>query len=68
MVEPLLTPSQLAEWLNMSIFWIYKQIETGSLPFHRVGKVLRFDKAEIYSYLDERRGMKSAYRRTTRRN
>jgi excisionase family DNA binding protein len=68
MSEPLLTVRELAMWLRMSIFWVYKQVEKGSLPFHRVGKVLRFDQAEICSYLDERRNIKRAYRRTTRRN
>jgi len=58
MSEPLLTVKELAMWLRMSIFWVYKQVEKGSLPFHRVGKVLRFDPEEIRSYLNERRDMK----------
>ncbi len=63
MAEPLLTVRELATWLRMSTYWMYEQVENGSLPFHRVGKVLRFDKAEICSYLDERRNMKRVHKR-----
>ena len=58
MSEQLLTSKELAEWLGMSVSWVYKQAESASLPFIRVGKAIRFDREEIRSYLNERRGMK----------
>ena len=61
MPEPLLTPQELADWLNMSRVWVYKQTERGMLPFHRVGEAIRFDPAEIRHYLGERRDVKRIY-------
>ncbi len=58
MSQRLLKPKDLAEWLGMSIYWVYKQVESSSLPFHRVGKAIRFDPEEIRDYLNERKGMK----------
>lgn len=61
MTEPLLTPQQVAIWLNMSRVWVYKQAEKGLLPFHRVGDAIRFDPEEIRAYLNERKGIKKIY-------
>jgi excisionase family DNA binding protein len=44
----------------MSVPWIYKQVEKGSLPFVRLGGSVRFDASEIKRYLDERRNLKKA--------
>ena len=59
--EPLLTPIQVATWLNMSLVWVYKQAEKGLLPFHRVGEAIRFDPEEIREYLNERKGIRRIY-------
>jgi excisionase family DNA binding protein len=59
--EPLLTAQQVADWLNMSLVWVYKAAEKGLLPFHRVGEAIRFDPNEILSYLNERRNIKKTY-------
>ena len=61
MPESLLTPQELADWLNMSRVWVYKQAEQGLLPFHRVGEAIRFDPEEIRAYLNERKGVKRFY-------
>jgi len=61
MPESLLTPQEVADWLKMSRVWVYKQVEKGLLPFHRVGEAIRFDPEEIRSYLNQRRGIKKAY-------
>jgi len=52
MPESLLTPKQVAEWLNMSRIWVYKQAEKGLLPFHRVREAIRFDPNDILGYLE----------------
>lgn len=61
MLEPLLTPQEVATWLKMSRVWVYKQAEKGLLPFHRVGEAVRFDPEEIRKYLNDRRSMKRVY-------
>lgn len=61
MPEPLLTPQELATWLNMSRVWVYKQAEKGLIPFHRVGEAIRFNPLEIQAYLDARRSLKRTY-------
>jgi len=58
MLESLLTPQELADWLKMSRVWVYKQAERGLLPFHRVGDAIRFDPEEIRAYLESRKGLK----------
>ena len=59
--EPFLTAQQVAAWLNMSLVWVYKAAEKGSLPFHRVGESIRFNAEEIRSYLNQRRNIKKTY-------
>ena len=59
--DPLLTAQQVADWLNMSLVWVYKAAEKGLLPFHRVGEAIRFDPNEIRSYLNERRNLNKTY-------
>jgi len=59
--EPFLTAQQVADWLNMSLVWVYKAAEKGLLPFHRVGEAIRFDPNEIRSYLNERRNLNKTY-------
>jgi excisionase family DNA binding protein len=61
MHESLLTSQEVAQWLKMSRVWVYKQVEKGLLPFHRVGDAIRFDPEEIRAYLGQRRCIKKSY-------
>ena len=56
--EPLINVRQLAELLNVRPKWIYADCEsaTGTLPFRRIGRFLRFDKASIEAWLDKQSG------------
>jgi excisionase family DNA binding protein len=56
--DRLLTPKGLASRLAMSVPWVYKQVEKGSLPFVRLGEAIRFDPEEIGAYLQTRRNIK----------
>lgn len=47
--EPLLTVAQLAARLNVSKSWVYKR--TKELPSYGAGRSLRFDWAEVISFL-----------------
>ena len=47
--RPLLTVLELAARLNVSVSWVYKR--TKQLPRYGAGRSLRFDWAEVTSYL-----------------
>ena len=53
MTAPLLNVQQVAELLNVRPKWIYAECEsaTGTLPFFRLGRFLRFDRAAIDEWL-----------------
>jgi excisionase family DNA binding protein len=55
--ERLMTVGEVASWLGMSTPGIYKQCEKGSLPFHRIGEAIRFDRTEIEIYLASRKNL-----------
>ena len=40
----------VAEYLQVSTSWVYKQAEAGLLPTRRLGASLRFDPADIRAY------------------
>jgi excisionase family DNA binding protein len=48
----LLTPDQLCELLQVKKSWLYDEVEAGRLPCLRLGKQLRFRRADIMRYLD----------------
>jgi excisionase family DNA binding protein len=56
--ERLLTVKELAGRLAMSVPWVYKACEHGTLPYHRIGEAIRFDPEEIKTYLQSRRNLK----------
>ena len=49
MTAPLLNVQQIAELLNVKPKWVYADCESpeGTLPFYRIGRFLRFDRAAI---------------------
>jgi excisionase family DNA binding protein len=57
-MENLLNSQQVAELLGMSKVWVYKAVESGLLPFYRVGDAIRFDPKEIEAYLESRKGLR----------
>jgi len=60
-LRPLLSVSQLATWLGMSVPWVYKAVEKGIIPFLRIGEAIRFDAEEIRAYLESRRDLIKTY-------
>lgn len=40
----------VADYLQVSTSWVYKQAEAGLLPTRRFGAALRFDPADVRSY------------------
>ena len=59
MNDGLMTPKQLADYLNVSLCWIYGHTWAGAeqqLPHVKVGKYLRFRRAQVDAWLAERGG------------
>jgi putative molybdopterin biosynthesis protein len=56
MREPtnLLTVPEVADLLRVRESTVYTWAESGALPCYRVGRLLRFDRAEVQSWLASR--------------
>ena len=53
--EPLMRPAEAAALLAVRTSWIYEACRTGRLPHIRVGRHLRFTRAELERWLDTQR-------------
>jgi excisionase family DNA binding protein len=51
---PLLRPDQAAALLAVKTSWVYDAVRTGSLPCIRVGRHIRFTKAMLEEWLEQR--------------
>ena len=54
MSERLLSKKELAAYLGMSVSWIDKQVAARTIPFYKLGRVVKFRLSEIELFLDER--------------
>ena len=64
--DELLTVHDAARFLNVSVSWVYEHTREDAddrLPFVKLGKYLRFDRADLRAYIDAKR----ASTRTARR-
>jgi excisionase family DNA binding protein len=48
--EALWNVRECARYLNMSVSWIYQQVEAGSIPFAKLGSRLRFHPARVRDF------------------
>jgi excisionase family DNA binding protein len=54
----LLTLKEAAAWLRVPPSWLYQRTYAGAtekIPHLKIGRLLRFDRAELQKWLDERR-------------
>ena len=51
---PLLRPDQAAALLSVKKSWVYDAVRTGSLPCIRVGRHIRFTRAMLEEWLQDR--------------
>jgi excisionase family DNA binding protein len=54
-VEALLTLKQIAEYLNVSAKTVRRLIARRGLPHVRFGRVLRFDRGDVFRWLQARK-------------
>jgi excisionase family DNA binding protein len=50
--DAILTPDQLAGLLGVSKGWVYEQAALKAIPYHKLGKYLRFRRSEIGKWID----------------
>ena len=50
-IPSLLTIEEVAEFLRVSKTSVYRLVERRELPFHRVGRTLRFTRKDLETYL-----------------
>jgi predicted DNA-binding transcriptional regulator AlpA len=48
--ERLWKVNDVAEFLQMSVSWVYKQAEGGLIPVRRLGASVRFDPVEVRAF------------------
>jgi excisionase family DNA binding protein len=56
--DELLTVRDAARHLNVTVSWVYEHARTDAedcLPFVKLGKYLRFDRADLRRYIDDKR-------------
>ena len=56
--EGLLTVYDTASFLNVSVSWVYEHTRDDAedrLPFVKLGKYLRFDRRDLWAYVDAKR-------------
>ena len=49
--DSLLSVEQVAAWLNVPKGWVYERVRRGELPFLRLGRYLRFERASVSAHL-----------------
>ena len=54
-IPTLLTPKEAAVLLRISKASLYRLVETRAIPFHRVGRGLRFANEDLKAFLDSSR-------------
>ena len=64
--DELLTVHDAARFLNVSASWVYEHTREDAddrLPFVKLGKYLRFDRADLRAYIDAKRASTLTARR-----
>ena len=50
--DAILTPDQLADLLGVTKGWVYEQAALKAIPYHKLGKYLRFRRSAIDRWID----------------
>jgi excisionase family DNA binding protein len=54
--EPMMTPEDVADWLQVHRHTVYRWIEEGRLPALRIGRVYRIPRAEVLAMVKRQGG------------
>jgi excisionase family DNA binding protein len=49
--KSLLSPQEMARYLNVSLKTIYRLVEGRAIPFYKIGRGLRFKREDIDEYM-----------------
>lgn len=60
MNDELLTVEDLCKYLNVKKCWVREKCRSNSIPFIRLGRLLRFNKSDIDQWLNSRRDISVA--------
>ena len=63
-MEKLLTPDELGRILNVKLSTIYKYTHMGTIPFYKIGKMIRFKEDEIMNWV-EKKAVKNKHTRVS---
>ena len=66
--EQLLSVAQVAEYLNVDKFTIYRLVTNGQIPAFKVGNQWRFKKKLIERWLSDNSNAWTYHRKSSRRN
>ncbi len=50
--DPLLGVKELAQYIGVSVQWVYERVQLKEIPYIKAGKLLRFRKSDIDTWLD----------------
>ncbi len=59
----LLTPEDIADWLQVTPQWVYEMARTRQIPAIKLGRYWRFDRDSIQAWLIDRQA--AVYKRRT---
>jgi|LSQX01.2.fsa_nt_gb excisionase family DNA binding protein len=54
--EPMMTPEQVAEWLQVHKGTVYRWIDEGKLPALRIGRAYRIPRSEVLAMVKQQGG------------
>jgi excisionase family DNA binding protein len=54
-MEEYLSPKGVSKYLKVSKPWPYVMAKRGILPYHKMGKVIRFKRSDIEAFLERSR-------------
>ena len=54
--EKMMTPQEVADWLQIHLHTIYNWIDSGKLKAYKVGRVYRIPEAEVWKVLEPTAG------------
>ncbi len=50
-----MTSEQVCEWLQVKMDWLYDKVSKNEIPYVKIGRILRFKKTEMVTWVEEHR-------------